>query len=112
MADNQNHTRKMILIPALWPDDGNYARFCAISADFMPPTLAEFRQTVLRRIAEKGLSEVDLVKIEFDPDELARWCRANGRAIDTKARADYAASIVKAALDGADKNRASGRRDQ
>ena len=111
MTDDQNYPRKVIMIPVLWTDEGNYARFCAISTDFMPPTLAEFRQAVLRRVAEKGLAEADLIKIEFNPDELARWCRAHGRPVDTHARAHYAALMVKDALDGADKNRTGGRGD-
>ena len=111
MEGDKDRTGKPLLVAALWPDEGNYARLCVISADYMPPTLAEFQATLFRRIAEKGLADANLVKVEFNPDELVRWCRDQGRPIDTKAREAYAAINVAAALERTERNRASGQRD-
>lgn len=111
MADEQNSARKRAMVAVLWPDERDYAGFVAISADYMPPTVAEYRAKLLFRAANEGFTESQFVKIAGNADELARWCRDHGRPVDTKARADYAALLVKAAHEGREKDRTGGRRD-
>lgn len=111
MADEQNSARKRAMVAVLWPNERDYAGFVAISADYMPPTVAEFRANLVNRAASKGFTEAQFIKIAGNANELARWCRDNGCPVDTNARAAYAALLVKAAHESREKNRAGGRRD-
>ncbi|NKI99612.1 hypothetical protein [Novosphingobium sp. SG707] len=84
---------KKFAIAVLWPTEGNYDRLCAISADYMPPTLAEYRQAVSRRMALAGLTEIDVMKVEFDPDALQSWCVAQSTPVNSAARSEFAAFL-------------------
>jgi len=111
MAHKQHNTRQAAMVAVLWPDERDYAGFVAISADYMPPTVAEYRAKLLFRAADKGFTESHFVKIAGDANELARWCRDHGRPVDTHARAEYVALLVKTAHERSQKDRAGGRRD-
>jgi len=109
MADEQDSAHKRAKVAVFWPDERDYAGFLAISADYMPPTVAEYRAKLLSRAADKGFTEAQFVKITGNADELARWCRDHGRPVDTDARADYAAKLIKTAIERREKDRAGGR---
>lgn len=110
MADDKDVAGKPTVVAVLWPDESNYARLCAISADYMPPTLAEFHTELALRAAARDLTAADFFRITFDPDELARWCRENGRPIKTEDREAYAKFLFEQALERAKEQRASRRR--
>lgn len=111
MADNDDVPGKPVVVAVLWPDESNYARLCAVSTDQLPPTLAEFRHQMALRAVARQLTEADFFRITFDPDELARWCRASGRAVNSEDREAYAAALFHAALERAKRERSSRRRD-
>jgi hypothetical protein len=59
-----------------------------------------------RRRAEGNLRElrgsgVTIRRVDVDVDELLRWCRASGRAVDGPARAAFVAQRLRAAHRGA-----------
>lgn len=74
----------------LWPDPENYARFAAVSEDEVHPTYEDFVAANQPRIDALEREGVRVHKQEFDPDEMVRWCQANGCKVDPQGRARYA----------------------
>lgn len=88
MADERDVT--------LWPTPENYARFAELCDDEVPANFEEFESAAIVLLdchAQQGLV-VD--KVAFDPDKMARWCRAHYGKVDSIARAHYAAFLATA----------------
>lgn len=81
-------------IGILWPREEDYPRFVVVCDDEVHPTYDAFVKAVGPSIAAIERSGTPLVKVEFDPDELARWCHANSRQVDSQARASYATLLL------------------
>jgi hypothetical protein len=82
--------KKRQVIGLLWIAAADYDRAVALSEDGMPATYEDWRKKMDRLIA--GLpADIEVMKIEADPDEVAKWCRANGHQVDTKGRSAFAA---------------------
>jgi len=83
-----------IVIPVLIWTEANYERAVALSDDEMPKTFAEWQEKVriIKRSVPPGAIIID---IEADPDEVAAWCRANGRQVTTQDRAAFAADTFR-----------------
>jgi len=77
----------------LWLTPANYDRAVALSDDGMPASYEAWREKIDRVIG--GLpAGVEVVRVEVDPDEVAAWCRANGRKVDTNSRSAFAAAYL------------------
>ncbi|OYW50742.1 MAG: hypothetical protein B7Y36_18850 [Novosphingobium sp. 28-62-57] len=98
-------------VAVLWPDEANYARLVAISDDWMPPSLADYRGALLRRAELRGWTEADFLKVDFDPDVLASWCRENFGTVNADSRSAYASFIGKLQFERTEENRTSRRSD-
>lgn len=98
-------------VAVLWPNEANYARLVAISDDWMPPTVADYRSALLRRAELRGWTEANFLKVDFDPDVLATWCRQNFGAVNADSRSAYASFIGKLQFERTEEHRASGRSD-
>lgn len=78
----------------LWPSRENYARFRAVCDDDVPETFDEFERLATDRQAKvEAAHGIKIEHLAFDPDDMARWCRANCGKVDAHARRLYAASI-------------------
>ena len=58
--------------------------------DLLPPTYDAFLAHSNNFIEGARKSGIDLVKVNIKPAELAEWCRANGKRINSETRAQYA----------------------
>jgi len=79
---------------ALWPSRENYLRFRELCDDDVPETFDEFEASAgdkLRYLANQGIV---IVKIAFDPDRMATWCRANFGQVNSEARSHYAGFLA------------------
>lgn len=80
-------------IALLWFTPANYERALALSDEPMQPTYKAWREKVDRGMRDLP-ADVEVVKVEADPDEIAAWCRANGGKVNTKTRAAFAAHYL------------------
>jgi hypothetical protein len=76
---------------ALWPTRENYARFRAVCDDCVPNTFDEFEVLAVAKTAELAAKGIQVKRIDFDPDDMAVWCRANFGKVNSIARSVYAA---------------------
>lgn len=77
------------VLAILWIAPADYDRAVALSEDGMPATYEAWREKIDDLI--RGLSaDIDVMKIKADPDEVAKWCLAHGRRVDTKGRSAFA----------------------
>jgi len=81
---------KRQILAILWIAPADYDRAVALSEDGMPATYEAWRKKV-DKFATETPAGVEVVKVEADPDEVAKWCRANGRSVDSHGRAAFAA---------------------
>ena len=69
-------------------------REISANADDLPDTYAEFLTLAEPRFARHASNGVPMQRVYIDPDELAEWCKANGRPVDAYARAGFAAFVM------------------
>lgn len=81
---------KLQVAGVLWIRPADYDRAVALSEDGMPATYEDWRKKIDRLIGQLPAG-IKVMKIEADPDEVAKWCRANGHRVDTKGRSAFAA---------------------
>jgi len=77
------------VVGILWIRKTDYDRAVALSEDGMPATYEDWRKKI-DGLMRSLPADIKVVRIEADPDEVAQWCRANGRRVDTKGRAAFA----------------------
>lgn len=78
-----------IVAPIVVWADADYERAVELSEDEMPETFAGWQENL--RMVESALpAGAVVVRLESDPDEVAEWCRSNGRKITAENRAAYA----------------------
>lgn len=81
---------KRRVVSILWIAPADYDRAVALSEDGMPATYEAWRQKVDKLVSDPPAG-IDVLRIEADPDEVAKWCRAHGYGVDTKGRSAFAA---------------------
>jgi hypothetical protein len=77
----------------LWPTAENYDRFVAVCNDDMPKTHAAYVANHTERLESHGLQNNVVHRLDFDPAELEKWCKARTGQVDSKGRAEYAAFL-------------------
>jgi hypothetical protein len=81
---------KLQVVGILWIAQADYDRAVVLSEDGMPATYEDWRKKIDKVVA--GLpAGIKVIRIEADPDEVAKWCRANGHRVDTHGRSAFAA---------------------
>lgn len=85
MADERDVT--------LWPTRENYARFAELCDDEVADTFDDFEREALALMDDFATDGIVIHRIAFDPDRMARWCRAHYGKVNSTARAHYAAFI-------------------
>lgn len=78
------------VVGILWIRKTDYDRAVALSEDGMPATYEDWRKKMDGLIGSLP-ADTEIMRIEADPDEVAKWCVANGRRVDTKGRSAFAA---------------------
>lgn len=81
-------------VGVIWLSPANYDRAVALSEDGMPATYEAWREKIDKLIAQLPPG-IRVLKVEVEPDEVAAWCRANGRKVTTQNRSAFAAWYVK-----------------
>lgn len=84
---------KSIEYAVAWLREEDWPRWLAIDPNFQP----DYRRYVSRMESiEKQIEAAGgrVKRIHIDPDAFLEWSRANGRGVDTKARAAYAAFMA------------------
>ncbi|WP_292084172.1 MULTISPECIES: hypothetical protein [unclassified Brevundimonas] len=78
----------------LWPTHANYDQFRALSDDELPRTLDGYISIwgPTEDYVDRGGGE--FVRIPFDPQLMAAWCRSEHAKIDEAARAAYARYLL------------------
>ncbi|PCG09687.1 hypothetical protein COA17_07485 [Sphingomonas ginsenosidimutans] len=94
IAHQQEITMPAKLVAFLWPTPENYARYVAVSDDRMHPTHAAFVAANAPKIEALAARGIIVQRVEFDPDEMAAWCRREFGAVNAEARGAYAATIL------------------
>lgn len=82
-------------VPFAWWRPDNYARVLEISVDKenLWPTFREWRNAAQKGFDQLRADGLPVVKVMIDPEELLKWATAEGRAIDGKARAEFAVVV-------------------
>lgn len=78
----------------LWPSAEHYPRFREVCGDTVFDTYDEFVVAASRTVANIEAAGFQARKVDFDPDHMAEWCRANFGKIDPTSRASYVAFLV------------------
>lgn len=94
MADKERQASGMSgPIAFVWLTEATYPRFLEVIADRQrfADDFEGWRERAQRQVDTLRARGVSVEKVLIDPDELLAWCRANGRAVDTDARAHFAA---------------------
>jgi len=91
-----------LVVGIAWYDATQWAKLKQIAAD--PDELDESHEAwqrtaerTLQQLAAQGLA---VRRIPIDVDALVQWCRADNKAIDGVARAEYTSLIVNGAIPG------------
>lgn len=81
------------VVAFVWLTEETYPRFLEVIADRQRFTdrFEGWRQIAQRQFDDLRARGLNLVKVPVDPDEMAAWCRAKGRAVDRDGRAAFAA---------------------
>ena len=82
------------VVAFLWPSAENYARYVAVSDDRMHPTHSAFVAANDPKIETLAARGIIVKRVEFDPDEMAAWCRRERGCVDANARGAYAATVL------------------
>ena len=80
----------------LWPTEENYSKFREACDDILPRTFDEFMQATTRHRRRPAPSlDPDAVRLDFDPDAMADWCRLYFSKVDSTARRYYASFLLR-----------------
>lgn len=78
-----------LVCPIIVWREADYERAKALSDDEMPETYADWQES-FRKVSRSLPAGAHVIKIEADPDEVAKWCRAQRLKITTENRAKWA----------------------
>jgi len=79
-------------------------RELASDADKLEESYEDWLAGAQKTLLQMGVAGVRAQRVDVDLDELARWCRAEGRPLDSAARAAFAASRLRLAREGTNGN--------
>ena len=82
------------VVGMLWPTAENFDRFRAVCVDEQEKTAEAWHARASRKIDQLAPTGLRVVKLDFDPDILAAWCKERGAAVDSHARQMYAAQLM------------------
>lgn len=83
---------KMDACGVLWFRDARqYAEYLEIceDADRLPATYDRWKEVAEKSIARGDFANTRLIKIDAEPEEIARWCAAEGKVVNAEARKLY-----------------------
>jgi hypothetical protein len=78
----------------LWPSKEHYPRFKEICGDDVVDTYEEFAARAQPMVDELEREGFVVVKVDFDPDDMAAWCMQSFGKINSTARASYVAMLA------------------
>ena len=81
-------------------DQWTRLRELASDADKLEESYEDWLAGAQKTLVQMKVAGVRTQRVEIDLDELARWCRAEGRALDSAARASFVASQLRLAHEG------------
>lgn len=82
------------LVPSvafLWPSAEAYPRFVELFGPDVHPSYPEFLAVSVPRAIALEQQGFHVVRLNFDPDDMARWCLAEQGHLGPEARSAYAA---------------------
>lgn len=80
-------------------DQWTRLRELASDADKLEESYDDWLAGAQTTLVQMGVAGVRAQRVDVDLDELVRWCRAEGRALDSAARAAFAATRLRLAHD-------------
>lgn len=75
----------------LWPSADAYLRFVELFGPDLHPSYSEFLAVSVPRAIALEQQGFHVVRVDFDPDDMARWCLAKHGHLGPEARSAYAA---------------------
>lgn len=82
------------VVAVLWPDETNYQRFREICArDELHFTLESYRGAANPKLRQLESEGMEIVRLEFDTEELLIFANERGLLVDARTRAEYAAFL-------------------
>ena len=78
-------------------DQWTRLRELASDADKLEESYDDWLAGAQTAFVQMGIAGVRAQRVDVDLDELARWCRVEGRSLDSAARAEFAASRLRLA---------------
>ena len=81
-------------------DQWSRLRELVSDADRLEESYEDWLAGAQKTLVQMRVAGVRAQRIDIDLDELARWCRAEGRALDSAARAAFVASRLRFAHNG------------
>lgn len=83
-------------------DQWAHLRELAADADSLEEEFEDWLVGAQKTIAQMTATGVRLRRVDFDLDDLARWCRHEARPLDSAARAAFAAERLGSGFERAD----------
>ena len=80
-------------------DQWTRLRELASDADKLEESYEDWLAGAQKTLVQMGVAGVHAQRVDVDLDELLRWCRAEGRAFDSAARAAFVAARLRLARD-------------
>lgn len=81
-------------MPILWPSEKHYPRFRDLCTDEVLDTYEEFVRKVEPLVSKLEREGFAVIKIDFDPDDMAAWCLKRFGKVDSAARGRYATMLL------------------
>lgn len=81
-------------------DQWTRLRELASDADKLEESYEDCLAGAQKALVQMGIAGMRAQRVDVDLDELARWCRAEGRSLDSAARAAFVASRLRLAHEG------------
>jgi hypothetical protein len=82
-------------------DQWTRLRELAVDADKLEESYEDWLAGAQKTLVQMAIAGVRAQRVDIDIDELARWCRADGRPLDSAGRAAFVASQLRLAHEGA-----------
>ncbi len=85
-----------ILIPVGWYEAHQWQRLEEIAPDVKRiwQSYEEWMTVAVRKLSAPPLGGKRYVKVPIDVEQLLQWCQRQGRDVDARARAEYAAELL------------------
>jgi len=89
-----------VLIPVGWYEADQWERLEDIAPDVKKiwDSYEQWMTTAVRKLSAPPLAGKRYVKVPVDVERLLQWCQQQGRSVDARARAEYAADLLQQQL--------------